>query len=389
MDTKNIGLRNIEVADTKISYIDGQKGKLIYRGFDILDLTKNSNFEETCFLLLHDELPTKNEYDDFKTQLVDARVIPKQMQINMGNWRKDADPMDVLQAFVAAFGGYYDEEFSTKQASYQRAINLIGKIPTIVSSWQRIRHNKKIVESNSDLSHAANFLYMLNGEEPDPEMEKIFDVCLILHADHTLNASTFAARGVASTRAHMYSAASAAVGALSGELHGGANYEVMRMLLDIKTVDNVESYIKEKFANNERIMGMGHAVYKTVDPRSQVLKELSKRLSEKTGQSWYDITNRVEQVTAELMKKTKGVEIFPNVDLYSASVYYMLGIPMDLNTPVFAISRAAGWAAHIIEEKFAEAAPKPMLYRPKAVYVGKYAGPQGCKYIPIEQRTKK
>ena len=389
MDTKNIGLRNIEVADTKISYIDGQKGKLIYRGFDILDLTKNSNFEETCFLLLHDELPTKNEYDDFKTQLVDARVIPKQMQINMGNWRKDADPMDVLQAFVAAFGGYYDEEFSTKQASYQRAINLIGKIPTIVSSWQRIRHNKKIVESNSDLSHAANFLYMLNGEEPDPEMEKIFDVCLILHADHTLNASTFAAREVASTRAHMYSAASAAVGALSGELHGGANYEVMRMLLDIKTVDNVESYIKEKFANNERIMGMGHAVYKTVDPRSQVLKELSKRLSEKTGQSWYDITNKVEQVTAELMKKTKGVEIFPNVDLYSASVYYMLGIPMDLNTPVFAISRAAGWAAHIIEEKFAEAAPKPMLYRPKAVYVGKYAGPQGCKYIPIEQRTKK
>ena len=389
MDTKNIGLRNIEVADTKISYIDGQKGKLIYRGFDILDLTKNSNFEETCFLLLHDELPTKNEYDNFKTQLVDARVIPKQMQINMGNWRKDADPMDVLQAFVAAFGGYYDEEFSTKQASYQRAINLIGKIPTIVSSWQRIRHNKKIVESNSDLSHAANFLYMLNGEEPDPEMEKIFDVCLILHADHTLNASTFAAREVASTRAHMYSAASAAVGALSGELHGGANYEVMRMLLDIKTVDNVESYIKEKFANNERIMGMGHAVYKTVDPRSQVLKELSKRLSEKTGQSWYDITNKVEQVTAELMKKTKGVEIFPNVDLYSASVYYMLGIPMDLNTPVFAISRAAGWAAHIIEEKFAEAAPKPILYRPKAVYVGKYAGPQGCKYIPIEQRTKK
>ena len=201
--------------------------------------------------------------------------------------------------------------------------------------------------------------------------------------------STFAAREVASTRAHMYSAASAAVGALSGELHGGANYEVMRMLLDIKTEENVESYIKEKFAKNERIMGMGHAVYKTVDPRSQVLKELSKRLSEKTGQPWYDITSKVERVTAELMKKTKEVEIFPNVDLYSASVYYMLGIPMDLNTPIFAVSRVAGWAAHIIEEKFAEAAPKPMLYRPKAVYVGKYGGPQGCKYIPIEKRTKK
>ena len=388
MDTKNIGLRNIEVADTKISYIDGQKGKLIYRGYDILDLTKNSNFEETCFLLLHDKLPTKNEFDDFRSELVNARNIPKQMQINMGNWRKDADPMDVLQAFVAAFGGYYDEEFSTKEASYSRAVNLIAKVPTIVSSWHRIRNGKKIVAPDSELNHAGNFLQMLNDERPDPELEKIFDICLILHADHTLNASTFAAREVASTRAHMYSAASAAVGALSGELHGGANYEVMRMLLDIKTEENVESYIKEKFAKNERIMGMGHAVYKTVDPRSQVLKELSKKLSEKTSQPWYSITSKVEQVTAEMMKKTKGVEIFPNVDLYSASVYYMLGIPMDLNTPIFALSRAAGWAAHIIEEKFAEAAPKPMLYRPKAVYVGKYAGPQGCNYIPISERTK-
>ena len=387
MDTKNIGLRNIEVADTKISYIDGEKGKLIYRGFDILDLTKNSNFEETCYLLLHDKLPTKNEYDDFKNELVNARVIPKQMQTNMGNWRKDADPMDVLQAFIAAFGGYYDEEFSTKDASYSRAINLIAKVPTIVSNWQRIRNDKKIISSDPELSHAANFLYTINDEKPDPELEKIFDVCLILHADHTLNASTFAAREVASSRAHMYSAASAAVGALSGELHGGANYEVMRMLLDIKTVANVEPYIKEKFAKNERVMGMGHAVYKTVAPRSQVLKELSKRLSEKTKQPWYEITNKVEYVTSEIMKKSKGVEIFPNVDLYSASVYYMLGIPMDLNTPIFAISRAAGWAAHIIEEKFAEAAPKPMLYRPKAVYVGKYAGPQGCKYVPIEKRN--
>ena len=389
MDTKNIGLRNIEVADTKISYIDGQKGKLIYRGYDILDLTKNSNFEETCFLLLHDELPTEGEYDSFKNSLSKARIIPKQMQVNMGNWRKDADPMDALQAFIAAFGGYYDEEFSNKEASYERAINLIAKVPTIIASWHRIRNNKKIIHPDSNLSHAANFLYMLKDEKPEPEIEKIFDVCLILHADHTFNASTFAAREVASTRAHMYSAASAAVGALSGELHGGANYEVMKMLLEIETEDNVESYIKEKFASNERIMGMGHAVYKTVDPRSLVLKELSKRLAEKTGQPWYDITNKVEQITADLMKKTKGTEIFPNVDLYSASVYYMLDIPMDLNTPVFALSRAAGWAAHVIEEKFAEAAPKPMLYRPKAVYVGKYAGPQGIDYIPIKKRVKK
>ena len=388
MDTKNIGLRNIEVADTKISHIDGQKGKLIYRGYDILDLTKNSNFEETCYLLLHDELPTTKQYDIFNKMLTDLRSIPKQMQVNMGNWRKDADPMDVMQAFVAAFGGYYDQEFSNKEASYERAANLISKVPTIVSSWHRIRGSKNIVHPDSNLSHAGNFLYMLTGKKPEPEIEKIFDICLILHAEHTLNASTFAAREVASTRAHMYSAASAAIGALSGELHGGANYEVMKMLLEIEAEDNVESYITEKFVRNERIMGMGHAVYKTVDPRSLVLEELSKQLSKKTGQPWYNITKKVEQVTAELMKKTKGTEIFPNVDLYSASVYYMLGIPMDLNTPVFAISRAAGWAAHIIEEKFAEAAPKPMLYRPKAVYVGKYAGPQGCKYTPIEKRNE-
>ena len=387
METKNVGLRNIEVADTRISNIDGERGKLIYRGFDIFDLTKNSNFEETCYLLLHDGLPTKPQYEDFKNKLVEARAIPKQMQKNMGNWRKDADPMDVLQAFVAALAGYYDEEFRTKEASYERAINLVAKIPTIVASWERVRNDKDVVDADPTLSHAANLLYMLTGEKPEPELERIFDICLILHADHTFNASTFAARQVASTRAHMYSAVSAAIGALSGELHGGANYEVMRMLLDIKTEDKVEPWIKENISKGQRIMGMGHAVYKTYDPRAQVLKELSKNLSEKTGEPWYDITEKVEEVTINEMKKEKGTDIYPNVDLYSASVYYMLKIPMDLNTPIFAVSRVAGWSAHIIEEKFAEAAPKPALYRPKAVYVGKYCGPQGCEYKPLEKRT--
>ncbi|MFB5630198.1 MAG: citrate synthase [Nitrosopumilaceae archaeon] len=387
MDTKNIGLRGIPVADTRISNIDGERGKLIYRGYDILDLTKNSNFEEVCYLLLHDELPSKSEFQNFTSRLKEARLIPKQMQMNMGNWRKDADPMDMLQAFVSALAGYYDEEFSNKESSYDRAINLISKVPTIISSWQRIRNGQEILDPKADLSHAANFLYMLTGEMPDSEIEKIFDICLILHADHTFNASTFTARQVASTRAHMYSAASAAIGALSGELHGGANYEVMRMLLDIKTEDNVEPWIKEKMDAGKRIMGMGHAVYKTYDPRALVLKELSKKLAEKTKLPWFDITQKVEQVTINEMKKRKGVDIYPNVDLYSASVYYMLKIPMDLNTPIFAISRVAGWAAHIIEEKFAEAAPKPALYRPKAVYVGKYCGPQGCEYKPLDLRT--
>jgi len=386
METKNIGLRGIAVADTKISNIDGDKGKLIYRGYNILDLTENSTFEETAYLLLYDKLPTKPQLEEFNSKLVEARFIPKQMQKNMGNWRKDADPMDMLQAFVSALAGYYDEEFSSKEASYDKAINLIAKVPTIVASWQRIRNGLDIIDPDASLSHAANFLYMMSGEKPDSEVEKIFDICLILHADHTFNASTFTARQVASTRAHMYSATSAAIGALSGELHGGANTEVMKMLLEIKDIEKTHPWIKEKMSKGDRIMGMGHAVYRTYDPRAQVLKKLSKTLAEKTKEPWFAITEKVETSTISEMKLQKNKDIYPNVDLYSASLYYMLKIPVDLNTPIFAISRVAGWAAHIIEEKFAEAAPKPALYRPKATYVGKYCGPEGCEYQTLDLR---
>ncbi|RNJ77846.1 MAG: citrate (Si)-synthase [Nitrosopumilus sp. H8] len=385
METKNIGLRGIEIADTRISNIDGEKGRLIYRGYDILELTKKSTFEETAYLLLYDDLPNKHQLDEFSAKLNEARYVPKQMQKNMGNWRKDADPMDMLQAFVAALAGYYDEEFSNKDASYDRAINLIAKVPTIIASWQRIRNGQELIDPDPSLSHAANFLYMMTGTRPLPEVEKIFDVCLILHADHTFNASTFTARQVASTRAHMYSASSAAIGALSGELHGGANTEVMKMLLEIGTQD-VAGWIRQKIADGERIMGMGHAVYKTYDPRARVLKDMSAKLAAKTGDPWFDITESVENATISEMKSQKNHDIYPNVDLYSASIYYMLKIPMDLNTPIFAISRVAGWAAHIIEEKFAEAAPKPALYRPKATYVGKYCGPEGCEYKALNLR---
>ena len=386
METKNIGLRGIEVADTKISNIDGEKGKLIYRGYDILDLTKNSTFEETAYLLLYDKLPTKSQLEEFNSKLIEARFIPKQMQKNMGNWRKDADPMDMLQAFVSALAGYYDEEFSNKEASYDKAINLIAKVPTIIASWQRIRNGLEIIDPDESLGHAANFLYMMLGKKADPEVERIFDICLILHADHTFNASTFTARQVASTRAHMYSASSAAIGALSGELHGGANTEVMKMLLEISEINKVPQWIKESIDKGERIMGMGHAVYRTYDPRAQVLKELSRKLAEKTKEPWFDITEKIETSTISEMKSQKNIDIYANVDLYSASIYYMLKIPVDLNTPIFAISRVVGWAAHIIEEKFAEAAPKPALYRPKATYVGKYCGPEGCEYQTLNLR---
>ena len=388
MQTKNIGLRNIEVADTKISAVDGINGKLIYRGYDILDLVKKSTFEETACLLLNDDLPTKNVLSDFSTRLVETREIPKRLEENMESLPKTASPMDVLQSRVAELGMYNKEKGDDKNANYNRAISLISKIPIIVACWDRIRNGKEIIKPSEKLNHAGNFLYMLTGIEPDTEIARIFDICLILHAEHSFNASTFAAREVVSTRAHMHAAVSAAVGALSGELHGGANYQVMKMLLDIGTEDRVEQYIKEKMSKAEKIMGMGHAVYKTFDPRAEVLRELSRRLSEKTGQPWYKITKKVEDVTAEEMKKVKGSDIFPNVDLYSASAYYMLGIPIDLNTPIFAISRVSGWTAHIIEEKFAEAAPKPMLYRPKAVYVGKYCGPSGCEYLPIDKRDQ-
>ena len=388
MQTKNIGLRNIEVADTKICAIDGINGKLIYRGYDILDLVKKSTFEETACLLLNDDLPNEKVLSDFQHRLMEARSIPENVEKNLQNLPKTANPMDVIQSRVAELAAYDLEKGDDRHANYTRAIDLISKIPIIIAYWERIRNGKEVIPPSLKIGHAGNFLYMLTGKEPDSEVARIFDICLILHAEHSFNASTFAAREVASTRAHMYAAVSAAIGALSGELHGGANFQVMKMLLEIQTEERTESWVKEKLSKGERIMGMGHAVYKTFDPRAEVLRELSKRLSEKTGQQWYRITKNVEDITEEEMKKIKGSDIFPNVDLYSASTYYMLGIPMDLNTPIFAISRTAGWTAHVIEEKFAEAQPKPMLYRPKAVYVGKYCGPSGCEYIPLEKRAE-
>ncbi|MDE1861490.1 MAG: citrate (Si)-synthase [Thaumarchaeota archaeon] len=388
MQTKNIGLRNIEVADTKICAIDGINGKLIYRGYDILDLVKKSSFEETACLLLNDDLPSEKVLADFKKKLVEGRNLPDNVEKNLRNLPKTANPMDVIQSRVSELAAYAKESGDDREANYNKAIDLISKIPIIIAYWERIRNEKELIPPSPKLGHAGNFLYMLTGNEPDSEVARIFDICLILHAEHSFNASTFAAREVASTRAHMYAAVSAAIGALSGELHGGANFQVMKMLLEIKSEDKVESWIKDRLAKGERIMGMGHAVYKTFDPRAEVLRELSRRLSEKTGQPWYRITKMVEDVTEEEMKKIKGSDIFPNVDLYSASTYYMLGIPMDLNTPIFAISRTSGWTAHVIEEKFAEAQPKPMLYRPKAVYVGKYCGPSGCEYVPLEKRIQ-
>lgn len=387
MSTKNIGLRNIEVADTKICAIEPENGKLIYRGYDIFDLAKNSTFEEVAYLLLFGDLPSKVQVEDFTSKLISKRNLPSSIIKSMSLRPKSASPMDILQSTTSMLADY-DENINddSKETNTERAINLIAKFPTIVATWDRLRKNLPIVEPPKNLGHSANFLYMLTGEEPDKEFAKDFDICLVLHAEHSFNASTFAARQVASTRAHMYASIAAAIGALSGELHGGANVKVMQALQEIGNVENVEGWIKAKFDAGGRIMGMGHAVYKTDDPRAKVLREMSKRLSVKLNSQWYDITNKFEEVSKQEMKQRKDVEMFANVDLYSASVYYMMGIQLDLNTPIFAISRIVGWAAHVIEEKFAEAQPKPMLYRPAATYVGKYCGPMGCEYTPISKR---
>jgi 2-methylcitrate synthase len=388
MDARNIGLRNIEVADTKICSIDGENGKLIYRGYDILDLVKHSTYEESAYLLLFGELPTAEQLADFKRRLVEARGIPEPLIKNLKNRPKRAQPMDVLQSSVSELADYdLNIDDNSKEAHVRRAITLIAKMPAIVTAWNRLRNGQHVVDPLEEGSHATNFLYMLRGVEPSPEEAKVIDICLILHAEHSFNASTFAAREIASTRAHIYACISGAVGALSGELHGGANVQVMKMLLEIGD-SSVDKWVANRLQSGGRIMGMGHAVYRTTDPRADVLSRLSARISREKNHRWYETTKRVEDATQDWMKKNKGQVIYPNVDLYSASVYYSMGIPMDLNTPIFAISRIAGWSAHVIEEKFAEAAPKPALYRPKAVYVGKYCGPMGCEYTPISSRQE-
>jgi citrate synthase len=387
MDARNIGLRNIEVADTRICSIDGENGKLIYRGYDILDLVNHSTFEETAYLLLFGELPSPDELEDFSGRLREARSIPDTIIRNLKTRPKRAHPMDVLQSSVSELADYdLNIEDDSKEANIRRAIILIAKIPAIVCAWNRIRTDNHIVDPLEEGSHASNFLYMLRGTPPTPEEAKVFDICLILHAEHSFNASTFAAREIASTRAHMYACIGGAVGALSGELHGGANIQVMKMLLEIDDISKVEKWVETRLQQGGRIMGMGHAVYKTTDPRAEILWRLSRSMSKQTGTKWFEITERVENFTKKYMLDNKKQAIYPNVDLYSASLYYSMGIPLDLNTPIFAISRISGWCAHIIEEKFAEAAPKPALYRPKAVYVGKYCGPMGCEYTPIQNR---
>jgi len=384
----NTGLRGVVIADTRISDVQGAAGKLIYRGYLIQDLAKTASFEEVAYLLLFEKLPNASELKEFKARLRAERDIPSEMIAALKTRPKNSLAMDILQASVAMLANHDpDITDQTQEAAVRMAVRLIAKFPTIVAAWDRIRNDKEPLKPSPDLDHGANFLYMLKGERPDEEVGRFMDVCLVLHAEHSFNASTFAAREVASTRAHMYASVAAGVGSLSGELHGGANMRVMEMLSEIGSTDKVEAYVNRQFDAGNKIFGLGHAVYDTDDPRAHILAPMSKKMGERIGDTrWYEMSQLLEKTGKAEFKKRKGKDIYVNVDFYSASLYYAMGIPIDLFTPVFAISRIAGWTAHIIEEYFAGAAPKPMLYRPESEYVGDYCGPEICEFEPLEAR---
>ncbi len=385
---KNIGLRGVTVADTKISFIDGENGILIYRGYRIEELARNSSYLETAYLLLNGHLPSEQQLESFTRQVTGARKLPEFFSESLKRWPKDSHPMDVIQASVPILAmADPDLQDESREAAVRKAIRLIARVPGVVASWYRIRQGLEPVPPDDHLSHAANFLWQMNGTKPDEEVAHDLDVCLILHADHTFNASTFACREVVSTRAHMYAAVTAGVGALSGSLHGGANAQVMKMLKGLEREKNIAGWVRNQLERGQKIMGMGHAVYKTSDPRGKILKEMGDRLAKKLGQEkLIQLSRKLDEAAVEEFEKKGFSTIKPNVDFFSAPVYHMMGIPGDLMTPIFAISRIAGWCAHIIEEEFAEAQEKPALYRPQAEYVGQYCGLIGCTYEPVGAR---
>lgn len=379
---KNMGLRGVTVADTKISFIDGEKGVLIYRGYRIEDLAEHAAFEETAYLLLKGELPSKSELDKFRRDLAERSILPDFLIDSMKRWPTSTPPMQALMSAVAILG-FTDQTVDNESLPEheERAVRLIATLPVALLAWDRIRKSEEPLTYSPELTHAENILYQLSGKKPDPDIARVLDVCLTLHADHSFNASTFTSREIASTRADMYAAVLGGIGALSGPLHGGANERVMKMLKELEHNEDVDGWIRNQVESGQKIMGMGHAVYKTVDPRATILKKITARLGEKLNKySIYRLSERIEKSAVELFESKGKSGIKPNVDFYSAPVYQLMGLSDDLFTPMFAVSRIAGWCAHIIEEKFGLAQPKPALYRPSADYVGNYCGLMGCEY---------
>lgn len=367
------GLRGVVAAQSSIGDVDGERGILIYQGYNIHDLAEHSTFEEVIFLLWHGRLPKKDELNKLGNELRQNYELPSDIIEMMKRFPKEANPMDVLRTTVSALAFYDTEGLKTdRETALKTAVKLTAKMGPIVATWERIRNNKDIIPPDSSLNIASNFLYMMRGERAESDEERIFDVALILHADHELNASTFTTRVVAGTLSDIYAAVTAGIAALSGPLHGGANTAVMKTLLDIGNVENVEPWLEKTLSDKQKVMGFGHAVYKTEDPRATWLRKFSRQMGEKKGEiKWFEISQKLEK----LMLEKKG--LYPNVDFYSASTYYLMGIPLDQYTPIFAVSRISGWTGHILEQY-----ANNKLIRPRAEYIG----PRGLTYVPIDQR---
>ncbi len=367
------GLDGIVAGKSSICYIDGKKGELVYRGINVDELAASATFEEVVYLLWHGKLPRKEEFARLQKDLAANRPLHEKVVSFLKSVPKKASPMDVLRTAVS-LAGLYDEDQNdtTTDANWRKSLRLVAQLPTMVANFHTARQNGDCLKPDPKLGHSANFLYMLNGVEPGEMATRTFDCALVLHADHEFNASTFSARVTAATLSDMYSAVTSAVGTLKGSLHGGANENVMKMLLEIKTVDNVEPYLQKLFAAKKKVPGFGHRVYKVEDPRAKHLRKFSKQLGETIGNlKWFEISEKIE----EYVKREKGLE--PNVDFYSASTYHYLGIPIDLFTPIFAMSRVAGWTAHVMEQY-----SDNRLIRP----VAEYSGPLDVHFQPIEKR---
>ncbi|HXF94860.1 MAG TPA: citrate synthase [Gemmatimonadales bacterium] len=368
------GLEGIIANESSICYVFGDEGRLIYRGYDIHDLAEHSTFEETAYLLLKGDLPSREQLQAFDEGLKTTRRLDPVVQRVIRDAPATANPMNVLRTAVSA-AAFADPDSGDNSAgaTWRKAVRLIAQLPTMVAAFHRRRNGQRPLAPRRGLGHAANVLYLLTGRVPDPEVARALDVALILHADHELNASTFAARVIAATLADLHAAVTGALAALAGPLHGGANTEVMKMLLDIRTPERAEAWVRERLARREKIMGFGHRVYRTEDPRAAYLRRMSEQLGRKFGQShWFAIQRIIEDV----MKREKG--LYCNVDFYSASLYYVMGIPLDLFTPIFAVSRVSGWCAHVLEQH-----ADNRLIRPRAEYLG----PMNRQWVPVHRRV--
>lgn len=373
------GLEGVPIAESAISFVDGLKGVLEYRGIRIQNLAEHSTYEETAHLLLKGDLPDQAALDNLIHELANHRKLESQIIDLIKCLPEYGHPMDALQAAIAALGMFHPARDVTNDAeNHLSCIRLIAKLPSVVSAFERFRNGAEILSPRDDLGHAANFLYTLTGEEPNHVSVKALDVCLILHADHTMNASTFSGRVTGSTLADPYTVVSSAVGTLSGPLHGGANEQVLDMLREIGSVQNAEAYIENKMANKDRIMGFGHRVYKTKDPRAIILRRLADEMTEEHGSTeLYEIALRVDEIVTDRLGE-KG--IFANVDFYSGIVYDALGIRPDAFTPIFAMGRVAGWLAHWLEQLIDN-----RIFRPTQIYAGEH----DIQYLPAEQRGGK